>query len=161
MLATALPASAVWYYQELARRIGPDRMHDYLNRFAYGNRDISGGIYQLRLTGAARISANEQVEFLRRFHEGELGVSDRSTQIVKELLVLETGTGWTLSGKTGWAGLGESDAPDIGWLVGYVERGSDVYVYALNIDIRENSDAARRLGIARAILRHLDLIGDS
>src|SRR5690606_19074699 len=66
-LRTALPASVVWFYQELARRIGAERMHEYLERFGYGNRDISGGIDQFWLTGGLRISAEEQVDFLRRF----------------------------------------------------------------------------------------------
>src|SRR5690606_907372 len=32
-LRTALPASVVWFYQELARRIGAERTRDYLERF--------------------------------------------------------------------------------------------------------------------------------
>jgi beta-lactamase class D len=85
-MRSALPASVVWYYQELARRTGPERMQGYVSRFDYGNREISGGIDQFWLTGGLRISPEEQVEFLRRFYFGELGVSERSTRIVKELL---------------------------------------------------------------------------
>ncbi len=57
-LRTALPASVVWFYQEMARRIGPARMQEYLDAFGYGNRDISGGIDQFWLTvGAGCVSA--------------------------------------------------------------------------------------------------------
>lgn len=157
-LRTALPASVVWFYQELARRIGAERMHEYLERFGYGNRDISGGIDQFWLTGGLRISAEEQVDFLRRFLLGELGVSEASTSLVKELLVLEETPTYRLSGKTGWAGLGVGDAPDIGWLVGWLERGEDVYVYALNIDIATPADAAARLRITKAVLAELGLL---
>jgi beta-lactamase class D len=157
-LATALRYSAVWYYQELARRIGPERMQAYVDGFAYGNRDISGGIDQFWLTGGLRISADEQVAFLRRFYFGELGVSERTTRVVRELLVLEETPEYRLSGKTGWAVLGEPSEPEIGWLVGYLERGGDVYFFAMNIDIRRNEDAAARLAITRAILRHLGLM---
>jgi beta-lactamase class D len=156
-LATALPASVVWYYQELARRIGGERMTDYLNRFGYGNRDIGGGIDQFWLTGELRISADEQVDFLRRFHNGELGVSERSARIVRELIVLEEAAEYRLSGKTGWAGL-DSDAEDVGWLVGYLERGGDVHFFAMNIVIRSNEDAAARLRITRSILTELGLM---
>jgi beta-lactamase class D len=157
-LRTALPASVVWYYQELARRTGPERMSEYLARFGYGNEDISGGIDQFWLTGGLGISPVEQVEFLRRFYFGELGVSERSTRIAKELLVLEETPAYRLSGKSGWAGLGEPGTPQVGWLVGYLERGDDVYFFATNIEIRTNADAAARLGVTKAVLRELGLL---
>jgi beta-lactamase class D len=157
-LRSALPASVVWYYQELARRIGPERMRSYLGQFGYGNQDISGGIDEFWLTGGLRISPLEQVEFLRRFYFAELGVSERSTRIAKELLVLEETPAYRLSGKSGWAGLGEPGVPEIGWLVGYLERGDDVYFFATNIEIKTNADAAARLGITKAILRGLGLL---
>lgn len=156
-LRTALPNSVVWYYQELARRIGAERMQAYVDRFEYGNRDISGGIDQFWLTGGLRISPEEQVDFLRRFYFGELGVSERTTRIAKDILVLEQTPRYRLSGKTGWAGFGEP-APQIGWLVGYLERGGNVYFFATNIDIEENEDAAARLAITKAILHSLGLI---
>jgi beta-lactamase class D len=155
-MRSALPASVVWYYQELARRTGPERMQGYVSRFDYGNREISGGIDQFWLTGGLRISPEEQVEFLRRFYFGELGVSERSTRIVKELLVLEETPTYRLSGKTGWVGLEEP--PDIGWLVGYLERGEKVYFFATNIDIVTNADGEARLTITKAVLRELGLI---
>lgn len=155
-LRTALPASVVWFYQEIARRIGPDRMQSWLKRFDYGNQDISGGIDRFWLDGGLRISPDEQVDFLRRFYFGKLPVSERSTRIVKDLLVLEETPGWRLSGKTGWAG---TVRPQIGWLVGYLERGKDVYVFATNIEIKKDEDRTARLAITKAILGDLGLIG--
>jgi beta-lactamase class D len=160
-LRTALPNSVVWYYQELARRIGPDRMTAYLDQFDYGNGAIGGGIDRFWLTGELRISAEEQVEFLRRFYLGQLEVDPRSSEIVRELLLLEETPTYRLSGKTGWANLGGSSPESIGWLVGYVERGDDVHFFAMNIDIRENRDAAARLTITKAILQALGLIEQS
>ncbi|MGH8726962.1 MAG: penicillin-binding transpeptidase domain-containing protein [Burkholderiales bacterium] len=43
--------SVVWYYQELARRIGRERLQAYVDRFEYGNQNISGRIDQFWLTG--------------------------------------------------------------------------------------------------------------
>lgn len=157
-LRTALPNSVVWYYQDLARRIGAERMQAYVDRFGYGNRDISGGIDRFWLTGGLRISPNEQVEFLRRFYNAELGVSERSTKIARELLVLEETPEYRLSGKSGWAGLGEPNAPQIGWLVGYLERGNEAYFFATNIDVRTSEDAGARLAITKAILGDLGLL---
>jgi beta-lactamase class D len=157
-LRTALPASVVWFYQEIARRIGEERMRERLAALRYGNAEVSGGVDRFWLTGGLRISADEQVEFLRRFHAVELGASPRATALVKELLVLEEAPSYRLSGKTGWAGLGGTGEPDVGWLVGYVERGDALWVYALNIEIRENADAAARMTITRAILNQLGVL---
>lgn len=157
-LSTAMRGSVVWYYQELARRVGRERMQSYLERFDYGNRDASGGIDQFWLTGGLGISADEQVDFLRRFFHGELGVDERSTGIVKEMLILEDTPDYRLSGKSGWVGLGEADAPQVGWLVGYLERGTEVHFFATNIRMRSGQDASARMNIVRAVLGELGLL---
>ncbi|MEQ9366362.1 MAG: penicillin-binding transpeptidase domain-containing protein, partial [Leptospirales bacterium] len=48
-MRSAIQVSAVWYYRELARRIGPERMRNYLREAAYGNGDLSAGIDQFWL----------------------------------------------------------------------------------------------------------------
>lgn len=156
-LRTALPASVVWYYQELARRIGPERMQEYLDRFDYGNRDISGGIDRFWLSGGLAVSPDEQVDFLRRFHDGELGVSGSSTALVKELLLLEETPAYRLSGKTGYADF-DDGRPGVGWLVGWIERGDGVHFFATNIDVREDADLPARMAVTRAILGELGLL---
>lgn len=156
-LRSALKHSVVWYYKELARRTGQERMQSYVDRFRYGNRDISGGIDRFWLSGGLRISAEEQVDFLHRFYFGKLGISDRTTRHVKDMLVLEETTAYRLSGKTGWAGMGEA-GQQIGWLVGYLERDGRVYPFAMNVTIEKNVDAAARLTITRSILQQTGLI---
>lgn len=157
-LASAFKNSVVWYYQEIARRIGPQRMQTHLDRFAYGNRNISGGIDQFWLSGDLRISADEQVDFLRRFYYEKLGVSKRSTELVKEILVMEDNPQYRLSGKSGWAALEDPSKPQLGWLVGYLERRGRVYFYAMNIDIQKPEDAAARMKITKAVLGDAGLL---
>lgn len=156
-LISAFRNSTVWYYQELARRIGEDRMRGSLREFNYGNQDISGGIDRFWLTGRLRISPIEQIAFLRRFYHNEIGVSDQSLDITKSIMILEDGEGYTLSGKTGWAAFGDNE-PGIGWLVGYIERNDNLYYFATNMDIRTPEDATARITITRAILHHLGLL---
>jgi len=45
-LASAMKFSAVWFYQEMARRAGAQRMQEWIDKVGYGNRDIGGGIDQ-------------------------------------------------------------------------------------------------------------------
>lgn len=100
-LPSAMKYSAVWFYQEVARRIGPERMSRHIGAFGYGNRDTSGAIDSFWLDGKLRISPREQVEFLRKLHQGELPVKPDHVTLVKKLIELESEGGVTLRGKTG------------------------------------------------------------
>ena len=81
-LRSAIAASAVPVYQEIARRIGADRMQKFVDLFGYGNRDIGGGIDQFWLTGNLRISPIQQIDFVDRLRRGKLPVSKRSQELV-------------------------------------------------------------------------------
>jgi len=157
-LETAVKNSVVWYFQEVAKRVGIDRMQRYVDRFDYANGDLSGGIDQFWLTGGLRTSAMDQLWFLQRFYDGRLGVSESSTEAVKEILVLEDTPEYRLSGKSGWVGLGDDSMAQVGWQVGYVERQGRVYFYALNLDIDKAEDAAARLKVTRALLQELGIM---
>jgi beta-lactamase class D len=127
---TAFQNSVVWYYQELARRVGRENMQHYVDLVNYGNRDISGNLDNFWLDGKLRISAVEQVEFLKRLYSGDLPFSQRSIKIVKEIMVLEDTPTYQFSGKTG---AGQMDAVNVGWFVGYINENDNVYFFAANI----------------------------
>lgn len=39
-MKTAMPISFVWFYQELAKRIGKGQMQNWVNKVNYGNKNI-------------------------------------------------------------------------------------------------------------------------
>ncbi|HEY6941654.1 class D beta-lactamase [Dokdonella sp.] len=153
-LASAMRFSAVWFYQEMARRAGAARMQAWLDRVGYGNRDIGGGIDRFWLTGALRISAVEQVAFLRRLARGELPFSAAVQETVRRITILDSDPAYILHGKTGWAVRDDTAGPaDLGWFVGWVERGGRRWYIALDVDMpRGAEDAAQREPLARALL---------
>lgn len=130
-LRTAMQHSAVWFYQELARRTGREKMQQYVDAVGYGNQDISGAIDTFWLEGGLSISPNEQIDFLKRLYFDDLPFSERSLEIVRDIIVLEETDAYRLSGKSGWA---QRVEPQIGWLVGYVERDDNVYFFATNVE---------------------------
>ncbi len=150
-LRSGFKVSAVWFYQEMARRIGQERMQHYVNLVGYGNKDLRGGIDLFWLTGELRITPREQIAFLVRLYQNKLPFSQRTMDLVKDIFIFEQGEGYVLRAKTGWAG-------QVGWFVGYVERGEQTYFFALNIDVVKNDDANARISIAKNILRDLNLI---
>lgn len=135
-LRTAFRHSVVWYYRELALRVGKARMKEWLAKFAYGDEKIGERVDSFWLDGSLRISADEQVEFLKRFYTERLSVAKRTTQIAKDVFLIEQTPAYKLSAKTGGgskSGTGRGEL--IGWFVGYVERGEgEVTYFALNID---------------------------
>jgi beta-lactamase class D len=131
-LRSAIKYSVVWYYRELALRVGQQKMKQYVARFNYGNKAVSGRIDNFWLDGSLRISANEQIDFLKAFYRGQLPVSSRTTEVVKDILELEKTPTYKLSAKTGGGSI--SEGVYIGWFVGYVETKENVYFFATNIE---------------------------
>ena len=139
-MAEAMKASAVWFYQELARRIGAKRMQEWLDRLDYGNRQIGQKVDMFWLEGPLKISPVEQIEFLVRLYREELPASKRSQQIVKKILG---------GGKTGWT---DAFTPAVGWYVGYEEANGTTYFFATNVEIRKDADAGRRIPLTKEVL---------
>jgi beta-lactamase class D len=154
-MASAVQNSVVWYFQAVAREIGEERMQAYLDEFDYGNRDISGGLTRFWLGSSLEISADEQIDFLHRLDTGDLPVSARSMDIVKDVLVLEETDATIYRGKTG------SCAPPgkqpWGWFVGYVRHGDRAYIFATNIQgAGAEGQGARQ--ISEEILEYLGVL---
>jgi beta-lactamase class D len=127
-LASAIRVSAVWYYQELARKVGAQRMQAAVSSIPYGNADISSGLDRFWLGGSIRISPDEQVALLERLRVSALPFSERSQRIVRDILVQESPAGVVYRGKTGSCDF--DGAPDHGWWVGWVEKGGRATLFA-------------------------------
>lgn len=147
-LRTALPRSIVWYFREIANRVGEPRMKNWLATFDYGNQDLSGGLDRFWLGSTLRISPDEQAEFLARLQQGKFPVAPSNLALVQELLTQESGAGYRLVAKTGSSGDGA------GWLVGWVEVPGAGCSFALRIEAPSHEEVNRvRSGLARAFLR--------
>lgn len=154
-LRDAIRISSVPIYQELARRIGAEAMAVNLEALQYGNAEVGKVVDGFWLDGPLKISAVEQARFLARLARGQLPFPAGDQAQVREITLLESGDGWSLHGKTGLTG---SFDPDIGWWVGWVEKGGHVYTFALNLDIAERSDASKRVQLGRASLEALGIL---
>lgn len=154
-MKTAIKDSVVWFYQELARRIGQQRMQRYINLANYGNRNISGSIDRFWLDGGLRITPKEQIDFLVKLYQNKLPFSQRSIAIIKDIIINEKTSNYVLRGKTGW---GTAVNPQVGWYVGYLERDNDVYFFAINMDINKQEDTKARINITKSILQDLALM---
>jgi len=156
-LKEAIKFSCVWYYRELARRVGAEKMQAMLNSFDYGNKDISSGVDKFWLEGSLKISQAEQIEFLKKLYKYELPVSKRSIDILKNIIVLDSTESYIMRGKTGW---GFENKKDIGWLAGWIEKSDNTYFYAINIETDKDNPrfAESRKAITEKIFRDFGVI---
>ena len=156
-MRSAIAASAVPVYQEIARRIGQERMQKYVDLFEYGNRDIGGGIDQFWLTGNLRIDPIQQVDFVDRLRRGVLPVSKRSQDLVRDILPVTQVGDAVIRAKSGLLGA-ERGQPSLGWMVGWAEKGEARAVFALNMDCNEPRHIADRMNLTQACLRDIGVI---
>jgi beta-lactamase class D len=146
-LATAMRFSVVWYFQEIAKKLGAAREREYLDRFNYGNRDVSSGLTTFWLGGSLAISPEEELRFVGDLFADRLPVDARAMRSVREILVQPSGVivnaagehpfgrpwpaGVVVSAKTGAGPTG--DGHIVRWLIGHVCRGSRSWTFVSNV----------------------------
>ncbi len=150
-MRTAFRYSAVWFYQELARRIGQDQMQGWLRKLHYGNQFAGPEVDDFWLHGDLRISPRQQTEFLKSLLREELPVRKRTMEIVKDIMIESRSDEHILRAKSGWATAGKP----VGWYVGWLHtRGSD-FIFVNNMDIRNDKDVGYRREVTLEILDEL------
>jgi len=154
-LREAIALSNVPIYQELARRIGIERMRVNLSKMIYGNNETGDSVDTFWLVGPLQISAVEQTTFLAGLAQDALPFPPAFQKSVREIVKLEQGVNWTLYGKTGWE---NAPGQGVGWWVGWIEKEGRVYAFALNMDMRNASDAGKRMELGKASLKALGIL---
>ncbi len=129
-LQSAISISCVWCYQKLAKKIGNDKYLYYLKKLHYGNEKTGSDVSTFWLEGDIKISAIEQIEFLKKLYENNLPFKQKYMDITKEILTVEKTDKYIIKAKSGWSG-------KIGWYVGYVETKNNIWFFALNADIKK------------------------
>lgn len=116
----AFRLSNVGYYQEISRRIGKQNFKHYLDSVKYGNMAMSDSLTHFWYDNSLKVSADEQVGFVKRLYFDELPFLERSQSIVKSLMLREDSTENRLYYQTGAV----STSPDstLYWIVGYHEH---------------------------------------
>jgi beta-lactamase class D len=149
-IETALPSSCVWFYQELAKRVGKEKYGTYLGKINYGNKLTGQDVTTFWLEGDLKISAVEQVTFLKKLYAKEFVFKQSSYELLRKLMIVEQTPSYTIRAKTGWV---QRVNPQVGWFVGYVESGDKVWFFALNMVIANPADSRFRQELSLEALR--------
>lgn len=157
-LRAAVRVSCMPCFQAIARKVGPERMSDWVKRLDYGNHDTSGQIDLFWLSGKLKISPVQQIDFLRRFEAGKLPIQPRTAEIVLDMITLDVGQNHVLRGKTGLSGSPREQL--LGWFVGWLELAERRVFFATLVDqISPDVDIFPvRRRVTERVLRALDLL---
>lgn len=132
-LRDAFRFSCVPAYQDLARKIGPERMQAALDKLGYGDRNISSGIDLFWLPAPGRetllISPAEQAALTARLATGEVPFSAKAQAVLKDIMEVRSTLRGTLYGKTGTGGDGSGNSV-LGWFMGYAENNGQTLAFA-------------------------------
>ena len=156
----AFKVSAVPYYQEVARRIGKDTMQHWLDTLGYGSKYTKARINTVDsfwLDNSVRVTADEQLGLVKKLYFDQLPFQKRSMRIVKDIMVQENNSNYTLAYKTGWGFTPSGNA--IGWLVGWIIENRHPYFIVLNVEgAHDLNMEPMRLNITKGILRKLGFL---
>jgi beta-lactamase class D len=133
-----------------------------------GNPGKNDGLTHAWLDSSLKISADEQVEFLKKLITNKLPVSKDAIEHTKNVMFLEElPSGWKLYGKSGSAthknpdGSNKNGKTGFGWFVGFVEKNGQTYVFALNINDKQKATeyaGPRAKAMAKEILTNLEVL---
>lgn len=145
--------SCVPCYRSIARQVGLKSMNDYVARFNFGKMDItSSSIDLFWLEGNSRISQKQQIDFLMKFYYEELPISARTDSIAKEMMIADETEDYKIIAKSGLT------MDNLGWYVGYVEKGDEVFFFASNLEPLAELDFRSREKVSLAALAFLKII---
>lgn len=152
-LREAYKNSTIWFYVNLAEKIGRKKYKKTFNKIQYGNNNLTEPGTDFWNYGKFGVSPKNQIEWLVKLYENKLPFAEDHMETVKKIMVSEQQNDTVFYDKTGWA---RKDGENIGWWIGYMTTTDNVYFFAtriINPVAVENSNfAACRKTITKRIL---------
>lgn len=157
----AFRVSAVPYYQEVARRIGKERMEYWLDTVNYGagTKDtaflIRSAIDTFWLDNTLKITPDEQLGLVKMLYFNQLPFFKTYQEKVKNAMLFENETSYRLAYKTGWGHKENGD--NLAWLIGWIEENNHPYFFVLNFESADsNADIPGiRMNILKGVLKQM------
>lgn len=149
-LKTAFNVSCLWCYKKFASEIGIEKYKKYLEKLDYGNKNLGNNVTKFWLDGSLRITAFDQIKFLKRLYLNDLPFKQEDINTLKEIMIDEKNENYTIRAKTGWSVLPNSENV---WYVGYIETKDDVWFFATNLAIKNEKEIPFRKEITLEALK--------
>jgi beta-lactamase class D len=153
----AFRVSAVPYFQEVARRIGREKMQFWLDSLSYGTKKIKTTIDSFWLDRSLTITPDEELGLVKKLYFNQLPFYKVYQETVKRAMLFEDKPEYRLSYKTGWSGWDSVRKDQTGWVVGWIEENKHPYFFVLNLSSNDPAFKMRevRMKMLKGILDHL------
>lgn len=146
-LNSAMKNSVNWYFKNIDSNFSSNEISKFLKRINYGNQNIGYDKENYWLENSLKISAVEQVEFLKGVYNNEFDFKGENVNAVINSIKLSNG----YYGKTG---TGMVDGKIInGWFTGIINKNDNSYIFAVRIEGEDNATGTRARNIAERILK--------
>ncbi|WP_428243514.1 class D beta-lactamase [Gynuella sp.] len=132
-LASAFQLSCVWCYQEIAQNVGITKYKEYISAMNYGTLPDNFDLQNFWLDGTLKLSAYEQIHFLKRLYQHELPFSPKAFNVLKDIMLAENTEKYSMFAKSGWARRVENP---VGWYVGYIKSPTGTWFFATNLAVK-------------------------
>ena len=155
-LNQAFRNSTIWYFQKLAKQIGPDKMQEGLDLLNYGNKTIGDSIDQFWLNGTLKISMQDQVGFLANIINRKYKLNSNTYDCLLQIMKYNLSYQYVVYCKSGW---GQQGTEDIGWLVGMLIKNGKQYAFATLIttnNYKKFDMATLRYEISKSVFDQLE-----
>jgi len=98
-----------------------------------------------------------QVDFLKRLYFNDAKLASETLGIIKQGLLRRQTSEYVLYSKTGLGPVDNNNG--IGWYIGFVEKGDDLYFFALNVIHPDEMMAAKlRIDYGKRVLNAMKII---
>ncbi len=155
-LRQAMQSSSEGYFRILAKRIGRERLAQWVARVGYGNGRIGDSAPDVWHDGVLTVTARQQLAFVDRLRRNDLPFSKATIAAVKTAM-REDGKGATrIYGKTG-THLDKNDHGN-GWWIGWIEGPRGNASFALGAQLDSADDRAQRIALGKALLKDAGLL---
>ncbi|MDO4300819.1 MAG: BlaR1 family beta-lactam sensor/signal transducer [Clostridia bacterium] len=151
-LDSAMKYSVNWYFQDIDSRLSKSEISDYLKQISYGNMLAGYDSENYWLENSLKISAAEQVDFLKKVYNNDFGFESINVNAVLNSIKLsdnfygKTGTGM-VNGKT-----------VNGWFVGIIDKEDNTYIFSVRIAAKDNATGLAAKKITEDILEDILMI---
>ena len=148
----AFKESCVWYYEKIMDSLDKEYVQKTLTDLNYGNSDLSdwdeNGHNTFWISSSLKISPLEQVKVLETIFEGKSSFEPKDIDLVKDFMLVESNTDYSVYGKTGSAKDTNS------WFTGFSEKDNKRTYFAVRIaDKSQELAGSVAKGIALDIIK--------
>lgn len=148
----AFKESCVWYYEKIMDSLDKEYVQKTLKDLNYGNSDLSAwnenGHNTFWVSSSLKISPLEQVKVLETIFEGKSSFEPKDIDLVKDFMLVESNTDYSVYGKTGSAKDTNS------WFTGFIEKDNKRTYFAVRIaDKSQKLAGSVAKGIALDIIK--------